>query len=77
MDSIVPRIAELVASRKEAIAHPSPRRAAGLGLVMVIATARERLLYPDTTAVVLDLPESALVRELTHAWLAYLSSAKT
>lgn len=72
MDSIVPRLAELVAGRA-GIRHPSPKRAAGCGLVMVIAMARERLLYPDTTARVLGLPESALVTELTRAWLGYLT----
>ena len=44
---------------------------------MVIALARERLLYPDTTAHVLDLSESALVTELTRAWLGYLAYSPT
>jgi AcrR family transcriptional regulator len=72
MDSIVPRIAALVAERRSEILHPSPKRAAGVGLLMVIATARECLLYPDTTAWAVALPERALVGELTRAWLGYL-----
>lgn len=76
MDSVIPRVAELVASRSDEIGHPRPAQAAALGFLAVLATARECLLYPDTSAYVLQLGERTLGRELTQLWLSYLQGGR-
>ncbi|MEM7199405.1 MAG: helix-turn-helix domain-containing protein [Planctomycetota bacterium] len=72
MDALVPRIAALVAIHRTEIRHPQPARAAAVGLVAVLAMAREYLLFPQTTAYAVPLPDHALPRELTRLYLRYL-----
>ena len=72
MAAVIPRIADLLGSFRDEIAHPRPKRAAAFGFLMVLATARERLLYPDTPASAVAVSERALAAALVRAYLAYL-----
>lgn len=74
MERILPRIADLIASRRGEITHPKPRAAARLGVLALLATLRERLLFPTTSARSLAIPERSLAHELRRLLLAYLSS---
>jgi AcrR family transcriptional regulator len=66
------RLAELLATRAEEIAHPAPDRAIPLGLLTVLATLEATLLFGDMRAQELALSDDDLARELAHSWLAYL-----
>ena len=72
MQRMLPRVGRLIASRSDEGDHPNPRRAGMVGFLMVLATTRERMLYPQTTAYAIRISETALKRELTRAWLCYL-----
>ena len=76
MTDVLPRLADLILKRRDEIGHPNPRRAALQGLVMVLASAREHLLYPDTTAYVVPLSPRALESELTRAFVSYLDGGR-
>lgn len=74
MEQILPRLADLVATRRSEIAHPNPRAAARIGILVLLATLRERLLFPMTSARSLGIPERSLARELRRVLLSYLTA---
>lgn len=61
----------LVGSRRDEIDHPHPRLAATLGFRSVLATVRERVLFPRGAARAMNLSDKRLSEELTTAYLRY------
>jgi AcrR family transcriptional regulator len=74
-DYVLARIAALLRSRP-GITHPDPALAVGLGLQMVAAALRERILF-DEGYVPRGVDDDKLARELARAWLAYLAPGGT
>lgn len=72
MNDVIPRIAELIGRWAADINHPQPQRAARFGFLAVLATAREQMLYPATSAHAVGLNERELAPELTRLFLGYL-----
>jgi AcrR family transcriptional regulator len=68
----IAEVGALLASRSEEIGHPDPKLAASLGYLSVLATAREKLLFGDSTASAVAVSDHELEEELTRAYLAYL-----
>jgi AcrR family transcriptional regulator len=69
------RLTDMVLSSTTRINHPQPRVAVSLGLMMLISTLLEIILYcADELAWkrVLPLDDATLKRELTRAFLSYL-----
>lgn len=66
------RLAELLATRAEEIAHPAPERAIPLGLLTVLATLDATILFGDMHAPDLALSDEELASELARSWLSYL-----
>ena len=56
------------------IRHHDPPRAVEVGLLMVSAAIRERLVLGATQAATLNIEASVFARELTAAFLAYLDN---
>ena len=68
-------VVELILTHRKDIRHPSPRTAVSLGLLMVISTLYEVVVWPTRGADWKDLvpkDDNALKRELTRAFLSYL-----
>jgi AcrR family transcriptional regulator len=62
----------LLRARADEISHPSPRRAARVGMLMLDATIREAVLFATDRGGPLGVRDADLRRELTRAYLAYL-----
>ncbi|HEX2499390.1 MAG TPA: TetR/AcrR family transcriptional regulator, partial [Actinomycetes bacterium] len=62
----------LLRARSAEIAHPSPKRAARVGMLMLDATIREAVLFATDRGGPLGVRDAELRRELTRAYLAYL-----
>lgn len=72
---IVGLTAAFLLDRRDEIHHPRPERAVEVGLLMVTAAIRERLvLGGPTQAAILAIERDDLGRELAAALLAYLST---
>lgn len=72
--SMTARVGRLVGSRRDEIDHPRPRLAATLGFLSVLATVRERVLFPRGAAQAVNLSDKRLTEELTNAYLRYLGA---
>lgn len=72
MNRRIPPIMERLLAVNDEIAHPEPRRAAYLGLLMVFSAIREVTLFPEGLAEFVDYDDEELVAELTGAYLRYL-----
>src|SRR5262249_20827313 len=70
-DYVFARIEALLRSRP-GITHPDPALAVGLGLQMVAAALRERILFDEGYGP-RGVDDGKLARELARAWLAYLA----
>lgn len=68
----VSRLAVVIASRTGEIRHPDPMQAAKLGVLSVLATLRESILFSNTTASAVALDDGQLVEELSRQFVAYL-----
>ena len=56
--------------------HPDARTALGIGLLMVMAAIRERIILIDAPqAATLTVTDHAFVQELKQALLAYLTTS--
>lgn len=73
LHALVPRLRGLVLEHRKRLRHPQPARAAELGLVMVLFTVRELVLWEHLAAIV-PVSDERLTRELTRAFLAYVGS---
>jgi AcrR family transcriptional regulator len=62
----------LLRTRSGEFTHPSPRRAARIGMLMLDATVREAVLSATDRGGPLGVPDAQLRRELAHAYGAYL-----
>jgi len=62
-----------VLEHRAELAHPQPELAAELGLVMVLFTIRELVLW-DHLAAIVPIPDQRLVEQLTRAFLAFLGA---
>jgi AcrR family transcriptional regulator len=73
------RIVDLFLSHKDEIAHPNPRMAVSMALIIVIGTLFEVVVMPtDLGPLKAILPDDAgLKRELTRAFLCYLGASKS
>ena len=69
------RLTALLLRRRHAISHPDPERAIGLGLLMVVTTLREAILFGDKKLYPMRVPDEVLAAELTRSFLAYLGVA--
>lgn len=69
---VVVGFGRLVESRKQEIGHPNPRLAGSLGYLMVLAAAREKILFGDSTASAVAASNEELTDELTCALQRYL-----
>lgn len=75
--SMTARVGRLVGSRRDEIDHPRHRLAATLGFLSVLATVRERVLFPHGAAQAVNLSDKRLTEELTTAYLRYLGADQT
>jgi AcrR family transcriptional regulator len=62
----------LLRARSSEITHPSPKRAARVGLLMLDATIREAVLFATDRGGPLAVRDAELRRELTRGYLGYL-----
>ena len=62
----------LLRARPGEFTHPSPKRAARVGLLMLDATVRQAVLFATDRGGPLGVPDAQLRRELTDAYAAYL-----
>jgi AcrR family transcriptional regulator len=62
----------LLRARSAEIDHPSPKRAARVGLLMLDATIREAVLFATDRGGPLGVRDADLRRELTRGYLGYL-----
>jgi len=76
MREVVPRIAALVATRRQEIRRRPAEAAAAIGFVAVLAFIRECVLFPRTTAHVLALDDDRLIANATSLWLSFLTTPK-
>ena len=65
-------VEELLLAYDDEIAHPRPVLAIRVGLMMVVATLRERLVYGANDLLPERIEQDDLVAELATAYLAYL-----
>jgi AcrR family transcriptional regulator len=66
------RLTALLLRRRHEIGHPNPEQAIGLGLLMVVTTMRESILFDDKELYPMVFPDEVLASELTRSFLAYL-----
>jgi len=66
------RIAELIAERRQELAHADAETATRLGLLSVLATLREAILFSESTASAVQLSDQRLTWELSRQLCAYL-----
>jgi len=66
------RLAELLLSRRDEIAHPDPERAIAFGLLLVDGATREAILFGEAARLPGKPSDAVLARELALAWLAYM-----
>jgi AcrR family transcriptional regulator len=62
----------LLLERRSEIRHPRPERAIAFGLVMVVTTIRERVVFEDLDLYPERLRDEELVEELVRAFTSYL-----
>ena len=62
----------LLRARSAEISHPSPKRAARVGLLMLDASTREAVLFATDRGGPLGVSDAELRRELTRGYLGYL-----
>lgn len=72
MNQTIPPVMEGLLTKSDRIAHPQPRRAVYLGLLMVFSTIREVTLFPEGLAEFVDYDDEELIAELADAYLRYL-----
>jgi len=72
MNRTIPPVMESLLEHSERMAHPDPDRAVYVGLLMVFATIREVVLFPEGLAEFVRHEDAALIDELTRAYLRYL-----
>lgn len=70
------RAVDLFLSYRDQISHPNPRSAVSLALMMVVGTLYQVVVWPTDRSVLEGIPQDdpALKRELTRAFLAYLTT---
>jgi len=73
----VARVGALLATRRAEIQHPDPKLAGALGFLFVLATAREKILFGESTASAVRVDDQQLECELIRAFLAYLGVKNT
>lgn len=66
------RVSALLLARRDEIRHPQPRHAIAFGLALADAATRDAILFDDVTPMPGGGSDSALAREVSAAWLAYL-----
>ena len=62
----------LLRARSGEFTHPSPKRAARVGMLMLDATVREAVLFATDRGGPLAVPDAQLRRDLADAYAAYL-----
>ncbi len=70
------RIAELIAERRSKLTHADPARAASLGVLSVLATLREAILFSESTSSAVQLSDERLAKELSIQLSTYLGVAR-
>ena len=68
----VSRIAELIAERRRNLTHADPARVASLGVLSVLATLREAILFSESTSSAVQLSDERLAKELSIQLCTYL-----
>lgn len=68
----VSRIADLIAERRRKLTHDDPARVASLGVLSVLATLREAILFSDSTSSAVQLSDDRLAKELSIQLCTYL-----
>jgi len=68
----VTRLGELIASRSAELTHPDPMAAAMLGVLTVLATLRETILFSESTSSAVGMTDNRLTAELSRQFRAYL-----
>lgn len=71
-EALARRVAGLLGDRESEIRHPRPRQAVTLGLIQLLATLRQHLLFPDSVSLPGGVTEEELIVELTRSWAGYL-----
>jgi AcrR family transcriptional regulator len=66
----------LLRARSGEYAHPSPKRAARVGMLMIDTTVREAVLFATDRGSPLGVPDPQLRRELASAYAAYLGAGR-
>jgi AcrR family transcriptional regulator len=62
-------------ARSDEIRHPDPRKRVEVGLLMVVAAVRERMVFSEAPhADTVTVPDHELEEELSHALYVYLTS---
>ena len=68
----VSRIAELIAERRRKLTHADPARVESLGVLSVLATLREVILFSERTSSAIQLSDERLAKELSIQFCTYL-----
>jgi AcrR family transcriptional regulator len=71
-DRVHGHLRALLQQRRAFIGHPDPDFAVNIGLFLVSAAAREAVLGDALRAYPIKVTDSALIQELTRAYVAYL-----
>jgi len=66
------RLAELIAARRAEFGHADAAAATSLGVLTVLATLREAILFSESTASAVQLSDEQLTAELSRQLCAYL-----
>lgn len=72
--TFVVAVSDLLETRRDAVGHPDPSRAARLGAFQLLSTLRGHLFFPDSVALDRPLTLRELILELTRAWMGYLDA---
>lgn len=71
-EHVVEKLSDLLLARRREIAHPKPRRAIEVGLLMIAAAAREAILFGQALPSGGGTDDGDLATELARAYRAYL-----
>jgi AcrR family transcriptional regulator len=75
-EAVVERLERLLLERREEISHPDPEVAVRFGLIEVVATLREVVLFGEDGTLPLHVDDDLLARELAESFLAYLQAGR-
>jgi AcrR family transcriptional regulator len=69
---VIRGLSSLLDARGSELRHPKPRRAVAFGLVMVVTTIRERVVFQDLELYPGSVSDRELIEELVRAFTGYL-----